>query len=181
MPNAIDIKKYRHRLGYFLASLFVIWQSLVIIIGPSPTSYTMNKIYPVFEPYLTLFHLDNNWAFFAEDPARGTMVHYSILDENNQRHDFPLSETLQRSNPAFSRYTSLFDAIADNNKRYVTSTAQYLCKQHEDLGTRWLTFVLRKQKPFTIEDYRQGRLPLEDAFIRERRLPTVKCASGGKS
>jgi hypothetical protein len=165
---------------YLVATVIVLWQCMAILIGPAPASYSKDKIDQIFSGYLDLFHLNNHWAFFASDPARGTVVRYRIKDGQGRLSQFPLTESLRRTDPTYSRYTSLLDYISDNESIYINSYAQYLCKQHRELEPQWLIFVLREQRRFHASDYRKGLRPLDKKFIRERQLPRIRCTPNGK-
>jgi hypothetical protein len=59
----------RERLACAAMSLLIVWHTLAMGIAPAPESAITASARPLFDPYLTLFRLDNNWAFFAPGRA----------------------------------------------------------------------------------------------------------------
>ena len=162
-------------LRYALASLFVIWHAAAIMIAPAPRSYIKEQIYPWFAPYLTLFYLDNPWAFFAPDPATGRLLRYTLEDAAGQKQDFLLSEALSRLDPASLRYVSLYLSIADKKPGYVDSAAKYLCRQHAALKPHAVAFTVAHQVYIPPIAYRSGVRPLHNGFVHYEFLPPVEC------
>lgn len=158
------------------AALFLLWHSTAMVLTPAPASYLKGLAYPLFEPYVTLFHLDGQWAFFAPNPDAGRQIRYMLLDGAGTRQEFRLTEDLPRASPTFFRYTSLFSAITPDKPSFVASMAAFLCRRHADLKPKRLTFLLREQLRLSPESYLQGHRPLDEDYIRVRTLPPVNCA-----
>ena len=174
-PESLPTPHRLRGLRYVLASLFVVWHAAAIMIAPAPRSYIKEHIYPLFAPYLTLFYLDNPWAFFAPDPATGRLLRYTVEDAAGAKHNFALSESLRRMNPASLRYVSLYLSIADNRPGYVSSAAQYLCRRHAALKPRTLAFTVVHQVYIPPVSYRDGVRPLQDGFVQYEPLRWVEC------
>ena len=166
---------YWRSLIVVIASLFIIWQSLAIIIGPSPGSYVMGKVYPIFKPYLVALHLNNEWGFFAPDPARGTLLRYVVTDPKNTQHVFKLTENLKRSDHGFLRYTSQYLTIGRNNQNFISSATQYLCRRHQSLKPVQLQFFMGHQQTISPDEYVAGHRPLDDDFISIEYLTPMTC------
>lgn len=169
---------WRQYWQYFLtivASLFIVWQSLAIIIGPAPGSYLMSKVYPIFKPYLVALHLNNEWGFFAPDPAKGSLLRYIVTDGTNTQHIFKLTEKLKRSDHGFLRYTSLYLTIGRKNEEYVDSATHYLCHLHKNLNPQKIQFFIGHQQSITPKQFLAGNRPLDDNHMEVEYLPPLLC------
>ena len=59
-------KSLRERLTYTAMSVFVAWHTAAMLFAPAPdNSVIAIALRPVFQPYLSLFRLDNTWDFSA--------------------------------------------------------------------------------------------------------------------
>lgn len=158
-----------------VASLFITWQALAIIIGPAPGSYLMSKVYPIFKPYLVALHLNNEWGFFAPDPAKGTLLRYIVTDSQDNKHIFKLTENLKRSDHGFLRYTSLYLTVGRNNESFVASAKEYLCKKHKSIEAKSIQFFMGHQQSITPEEFIEGHRPLDDAYMDVEYLSVLDC------
>ena len=65
-------KPWRERLIFVAMSVFVVWHTIAMVLAPAPeNSVTVQSLRVVFQPYLTLFKLDNPWDFFAPNVEKG--------------------------------------------------------------------------------------------------------------
>lgn len=175
IEQQIQKKTFKNRFLYLIASIFIVWHSLAIIIGPAPGSYLMSKVYPIFKPYLIAFHINNEWGFFAPDPAKGSLLRYIIVDDKNQEHVFKLTENLRRNGHGFLRYTSLYLTIARNNENFVVSAANYLCAKHNDINSKQIQFFMGHQQAITPDEFIAGHRPLDDKYMSVEYLPSLSC------
>jgi hypothetical protein len=159
----------------WLASAFLLWHCAAMVVAPAPGSYALSKIFPAFWPYLSALHLYNEWSFFAPHPDRGRMLLYTIETADGQSRTYPLTAALQRSDPAFSRYTTLYTEIARQDSPFYEAAADYLCRRHRDIAPVRLTFLVRHQLLLTPDDYKAGKRPLDDEFLEDERLEPVPC------
>jgi hypothetical protein len=165
------------RAATVAASFFLLWHSAATVLAPAPASYLKGLVYPLFEPYITLFHLDGQWAFFAPEPAAGQLVRYLLKDAAGRSREYRLTEDLRRAHPAFFRHTTLLSSITPDKPAFVASMAGFLCRRHADLKPHRLTFLLREQLRLSPESYLQGHRPLDEDYIRVRALPPVRCTN----
>jgi len=168
-------KKYWQVFLSILASIFIVWHAFAIIIGPAPGSYVMSKVYPIFKPYLVALHLNNEWGFFAPDPAKGTLLRYSVTDSNGVEHVFKLTENLRRRDHTFLRYTSLYLTVGRNNEAFVLSAKDYLCRQHADLNPQQLQFFMGHQLSITPDEIIEGHRALDDQHMQIEYLNAINC------
>lgn len=88
----VSSRQWRERLSYAAMSLLVIWHTLAMVVAPSPDSELTWSARKLFEPYLTLFMLENGWSFFAPDVSSHPEFRYIVEDAAGQRHTFVPSE-----------------------------------------------------------------------------------------
>ncbi len=151
------------------------WVALMLV-AAGPGSDTMAKIYPRVEPVLHLFNVDNEWGFFAPNPDVGTVARYRVTDSAGQEHEHALHEALDRWDPMFLRYTTLYMAIVESADTYEAGAARYLCRRHADLEPRTIAIVVAEQAVVTPEDYLAGTGILDGVDIEVR--PARRCPDG---
>src|SRR5688572_32655797 len=98
----------RSRIAYAVGSAAVAWVAAAMIVGAAPGSSTMAKVYPLFQPFLQTFDMQHDWGFFAPDPGTGHVVRYEVRDAGGEVHAFALTEELDRWDPAYFRFTTLY-------------------------------------------------------------------------
>jgi hypothetical protein len=169
----------RSRVAYFLFSLLLAWHALALLVGPAPGSHTMGKIYPVFEPYLRFFHLENYWAFFAPDPASGNLLRYLVVDGEGKEHVFKLTETHHRHEAAYFRHTTFYTAISEQKDlNYTTSFAHWLCRRHAPITPRHVQFFTGQQQRLPRAEYLKGKRPLDEEYTSVRYEAAIPCPTG---
>ena len=112
LPGAVMFAKtWRGRLTYAALSVFLAWHTMAMVIAPAPDVSAAVKAARVpFQPYLTLFRLDNLWDFFAPDVGRGAQFRYIIEDKSGNHHPFKPTEDLNWFHPTFFWFWSWFNA-----------------------------------------------------------------------
>jgi hypothetical protein len=148
----------------------------VMLIGAGPGSDTMSKVYPVVEPLLDFLNIDNEWGFFAPNPDVGTVVRYRVVDGSGATHELELHESLDRLDPMFLRYTTLYIAIVENADDYEPGAVRYLCRRHADLEPRSIAIVVAEQAVVTPEEFVAGTGILDGLDIEIR--PARRCPDG---
>src|SRR5262249_3419303 len=105
----------RERLTYIVMSVFVVWHSLAIVIGPAPeSSVTVQGLRVLLRPYLTLLRLDNAWDFFSPTVSsmRMSQFRYVIEDEVGNEFTFMPDAEFGAFNPAYFWFRDWHDAIS---------------------------------------------------------------------
>jgi hypothetical protein len=166
---------WRRAFGLAIGSAFLLWHSLVLLIGCAPPSYSVSQIYPFFAPYIEFLHLDGGWSFFAPDPNTGRLVRYSVRSADGVTRAYRLTENLQRSDRAYLRFTTLSAAVRPDYPEVIHSVAQRLCRQHASENPQSVQFTLARQTRITPEEYEAGHRPLDADFLRLEDLPAVTC------
>lgn len=160
---------------YLLASLFLVWHTLALVIGPAPGSSLMGHIYPAFVPWLNSLNLNNQWGFFAPDPHAGSLPRYIVESADGGEQVVRLSETLQRSDAGFLRYSSLYLSLARQREPYLQAAAQYLCRQHRAQVPIAIHFFVGHQLRVGPEQYREGARPLQDDYMTVEYFEPIAC------
>ena len=168
-------KRWRGLLTYTVMSVFVGWHTLAMMVGPAPDSDSMRWFYPPFKPYLTVFHLNGGWAFFAPNVLRGVLLRYTLEDTTGKRHVFEPTMTMNRIGPLNLRITLQYRNLMIFPQIYGDAAAAGLCRQHASLHPVAISFVAIEQKAFWPKDYKNGKRPLDAAFVTVKPLKRVQC------
>ncbi len=177
-------KRWRGRLIYTVMSVFVGWHTLAMLAGPVPRADSerwprINALFGVirtpFIPYLTLFRLDGTWGFFAPNVKNGSWLRYVVEDATGQRHIFEPAMPLRRFDPLYLRIEQQYRELIDDPETFGDSAAAMLCRQHASLNPVAIAFVEIKQKDFRPDDHKDGKRPLDAAFVTVNPLKRVQC------
>src|SRR5262245_640379 len=124
-------KPLRERLIYGALSVFLAWHTLATIIAPAPdNSVIMVAVRPIFQPYLSLFRLDNPWDFFAPSVSRGSLFRYVVEDASGGRQTFTPAQDLNWYHPQYFWQRARYYAIMDAPDTYADDAAALLCRKH---------------------------------------------------
>jgi hypothetical protein len=169
----------RQKLLYFFASVFLIWHSFALVIGPAPQSYMRDGLYNIFKPYLSLFRLNNAWAFYAPEPDLGGVLNYKVINKDGDAHEFDIyAEQLDKWSASYFRYNAFFNNIAwdsEEYRRYRESYTQYLCRRHSELSPQSIVLVRITQTPLSYKDYVNGARPLDPDFALAQPDEPARC------
>lgn len=169
----------RQKILYFLASVFLLWHSLALIIGPAPQSYIRDNLYSIYEPYLSLFRLNNAWAFYAPEPDLGGVLNYKVITKDGNAHDFDIyADQLDKWSTSYFRYNAFFNNIeleSDEYLSYRQSYTQYLCRKHRALSPQSIVLIRVAQTPLSYEDYINGAQPLDPNFVQTYPSEPTRC------
>lgn len=150
------------------------WHAAAILLGPAPGSYLKAQIDPWTLPYLRLLNLDNRWAFFAPDPAAGLIVSVRYRWADGSLREAQLTRALERSHPAYLRYSSLLSAIARPSQGVAASAARHLCHLYTEATA--LQFVVERQTAPGADEVAAGASPLEPRFLVSSESEPYVCA-----
>lgn len=178
--RGVDSEQKR-KITLGVGSVFLCWHVLVLVFATVPeNSYIRDKLEPLFAPYMSLFQLYNNWHFYAPDPrATGQVLRYTVESRSGKQTVFSLSESHQRLDPAFFRYTVFASGLVQRGQYpHFYSVAQFLCHKHADLGPARILFTANFQLPYKREDYYAGLHPLDERFLRKVDTMYIPCEVG---
>ena len=169
----------RQKILYLIASVFLIWHTFALLIGPAPQSYIRDNLLGIYEPYLSVFRLNNAWAFYAPEPDLGGVLNYKVLDNDGNEHQFDIyHDYLDRWSASYFRYNAFFNNIEWNSaeyRRYRKSYIQYLCRKHSNLSPKSIALIRIAQIPLSPEDYINGARPLDPDFTESRPSEPTRC------
>lgn len=155
----------RRRIIVVTQSLFLLWHSLALVVGPAPGSYSMGKIYPAFKPYLEFLQMDNSWGFFSPEPGPGIVLRYDIEDTSGREYHFKPFEGTDRTGSIGLRRSALGYRLSLDDS-FKESFARLLCRKHANLASVKVRLILIRQKLLSPEAYASGHRPLDEDFIR---------------
>ncbi len=163
----------RTRWVYGGASVLIGAYVTGLVLATAPSSAVVDDTYELAYPALELANVNNSWGFFSPDPGPGDLPRYEVVDGDGVRHEFMWMEELDRWDPAYFRYTTLYVAIIDAPELYGDGAARFLCERHRSLNPRKITFTVAHQVDVLPEDYLAGRGIMDDA--RVERLFSRRC------
>lgn len=167
----------RQRLAYAAMSLLVVWHGLAMVVAASPESAIARSARPLFDPYLTLFRLDNKWGFFAPNVDQGFQFRYVVEDASGKRHAFIPADQLSRFHPTSLWIKDRYKTVMMFPETHGEVAAAALCREHAALQPVSVTLLEVEQKEFWPEHQLSGKHPLDPEFVTINTLMTVRCAA----
>lgn len=165
----------RGRLAYAAMSLLLVWHSLAIVVAASPDNAITRSARLLFEPYLTLFRLKNEWSFYAPDVRVEPEFRYVVEDASGERHTFVPADKLSRYLPTNIWVKDWYIHVMDNPETYGEFVAAYLCREHASLHPVSITLLELDQNEFSPQAQLSGKHPFDPEFFDEKTLATVQC------
>lgn len=171
-------QELRQRLVFMAMSAFVVWHAMAIMIAPaSDNSALVQSLRRVFDPYLTLFRLNNRWDFYAPNVVRGHQLRYIVESADGERRIVTPTDDWGWHHPGYWWFRAWNDAIIAFPERYADRTIASLCRQHAASRPAAITLLLVQQQEFTPEDHLAGRHPLDAEFVVESTIKRGPCPS----
>jgi hypothetical protein len=153
----------------------VVWQSLAMIVSVTPESALSSFVRPIFDPYLTLFRLENGWGFFAPNVEQGLQFRYVVEDASGARHEFTPTDKLSRYDPTWIWMSDRFRMVMFEPEKYGDAFGQSVCREQAALNPVSVTLIAVDQERFWPEDWSAGNNPLDPAFVKQRTFKVVRC------
>jgi hypothetical protein len=169
------LKRARSPLAYAAMSALLVWHCIAMVVASAPDSLLTHSARALFNPYLTLLRLDNNWGFFAPEVPIGYQFRYAIEDAAGRRHDFTPDEALSRFHPNSIWLRDRYKTIMQEPEVYAEAAAAAICREHAALRPVAVTLIEVEQKEFWPEDRLNGKHPLDPEFVNVTELKTVPC------
>ena len=172
-----------HRFGLTILSIFILWHAIAItIVGPFGNSHLRRNLMQVYQDYLAIFHLDRAWAFYSPNPVPGSMLSYQTTAATGEQQTYPLSHARGKFAHAYFRYTNFYaylfsDPTYSQQRGYDKSVANFLCRQHPASNIKEIHILLLSQKLVSFEDYREGKRPLDEAYLTKAVLGPYPCSA----
>lgn len=169
-------QQWRERLTYTAMSVIVAWHTLAMVIAPAPDdNLIVLSARRLFQPYLSLFRLDNRWDFFAPDVNRGLRLRYDIEDAAGKLHAITPDNELSWFHPNFFWFGSWYFAIMESPDIHGDAAAAYFCARHASLRPVAVTFLKIEEKAISPMDHGAGKRPSDPEFVTVNTLKRIKC------
>ena len=169
-------KELRERLVYMAMSALVVWHTIAMMVAPaSDSSVLVGSLRTVFDPYLTLFRLDNKWNFYAPEIGRGHQLRYVVESADGARRTFTPTDEWNWHHPGYWWFRAWNDAIIASPDVYGDAVVATLCQKHADLKPAAITLLVIREQIFTPVDHRNGKHPMDADFVVEDTLKQAKC------
>jgi len=159
-------------------SLLLVWHSAAIVVAAAPDSVITQAATSLFQPYFSLFRLQNEWSFYAPDVRVEPEFRYVVEDTSGQQHLFIPAAELSRYLPTDIWVKDWYIHVMDNPDTYSTFVGIYLCREHASLHPASVTLLEVDQKDFLPEDQLSGKHPFDPEFTDQKTLATVPCSNG---
>jgi hypothetical protein len=168
--------RWRAPLAYAAMSLLVVWHTVAMVVAAAPESDITRAARPLFDPYLTLFRLDNQWGFFAPNVSTGSQFRYIVENADGNRQTFTPDERLSRFHPTSIWFRDRYVAVMERSETFGEAAAAALCQEHAALRPVSVTLLAVDQKAFGPADRLAGKHPLDPEFVNVVTLKTVRCS-----
>ncbi len=156
-------------------SLLVVWHTLAMVVAPMPDNAITDPARVLFEPYLTLFRIENIWNFFAPNVRVDPTFRYVVEDASGQFHTISPLDKLSRFHPSEIWIKDWYIGVIDDAETFGDTVAATLCREHAALHPVRITLLEIDQTDFSPEDQRSGKHPSDPEFADEKTLATVEC------
>ena len=169
------LKRAHSPLAYVAMSVLVVWHCIAMVVATAPDSQLTQSARALFDPYLTLFGLDQNWGFFAPDVPTGFQFRYTVEDAAGARHAFTPDEALSRFHPDSIWLRDRYKTVMRDPETYAQAAATAICREHAALRPVSVTLIDVEQNEFTPADRLQGKHPLDPEFVSVTELKAIPC------
>lgn len=156
-------------------SLLLVWHTAAMVVAAAPDSAITRAASSLFQPYLSLFRLQNEWSFYAPDVRVEPEFRYVVEDASAQPHTFVPADKLSRYLPTDIWVKDWYIHVMDNPETYSKFVAAYLCREHASLHPVSITLLEIDQKDFLPRNQLSGKHPFDPEFLDEKTLATVRC------
>jgi hypothetical protein len=171
---AMISKEWRERLIFLAMSLFVAWHTFAMLVAPN-SSATAQSLRTVLQPYLSLFRLDSNWAFFAPSAGKHSQFRYVVTDADGREHTFLPGQQVNWYLPTDMWFKNWYYTIIESPEIFSDFFAAMACREHAALKPASVTLLAIQEQDFSPEDHLRGKHPLDPEFIAVVTLKHVAC------
>ena len=170
-------KSWRERLTFTAMSAFIVWHVAAMIVAPMPDDGALPKaLRAFFQPYLSLFRLDNRWDFFAPEIGKNAILRYVVKDASGKEYTFIPARELNWFTPEYIWFQDWYGAVMDFPDLYADDFAALFCKKHAALNPVSITFQQIQEQDYAPDDWLAGKKPLDPEFVKITDVQTVNCA-----
>jgi hypothetical protein len=180
--RALNYVKWRRRVVYFAMSFVVGWHALAVILAPAPdNNETLQSVRHVFQPYLSMLRLDNDWSFFAPSVGKHAQFRYIVEDADGTNHTFVPTEERSSSlsgHVMWREFKYLYEGIMEEPDGRGDAIGTFLCRKHASLRPLSVLLLEVREQDFSRADFLRGKRPLDPEFIIVNPLRRVDCPGG---
>jgi hypothetical protein len=167
---------WRKRATYAAMSLLVVWHTLAMVVAPAPGfSDLVRGLRVVFEPYLTLFALDNDWDFFAPEVGKDSFLRYVIKDDAGVEHSFDSDASLNWFHPSSIWLRGWYSAVLNFPDDFGEEIGALFCREHAELHPVSITLFEVAEQNFGPLDRLSGKRPLDPEFVDVTEVKSFEC------
>jgi hypothetical protein len=170
-------KQWRQRLLYTIMSMFVAWHTIAILLAPfqvQERSGTPPSFRFLVQAYITLFRLENTWAFFAP-VGRSHQFRYIIEDSTGNTHTFVPMKEFRWYHPRYAWFERTYWGLMTSRGLYSDYFAASFCRLHASLIPVAVTLQEILEEDFRPEDHLRGLHPLDPNFVTVDTIRSIPC------
>jgi hypothetical protein len=157
-------------------SAFVVWHTIAMMIAPgSDNSLLVQELRRVYDPYLSLFRLNNRWDFYAPNVGRSHQLRYVVEGADGARETFVPTDDWHWYHPGYWWFRAWNDAIIASPDDYADIMIATLCRKHAASRPAAITLTVLQQLGFAPADHLSRRHPLDPEFVEESTLRRGPC------
>jgi hypothetical protein len=167
--------RWRKRLFYTAASLFVVLHTVTLLVGPMPDSVLKTGLLDVLHPYAAPLRLTSTWDFYAPGIGFGTQFRYTVEDSGGENHTYIPAANISGFDPLYWWSSEWYKTVVKYPDDYANIAGALLCKEHASLRPVAITLTHIQQKAFSITDQLDGKHPIDPEFFEENIIERVEC------
>jgi hypothetical protein len=174
--KSLMAKMWRERVMYAAMSLFVAWHTVAMVVAPAPAfTDLVHGLRIVFEPYLDLFALDNDWNFFAPEVGMDSFLRYVIKDGAGVEHSFDSDADFNWLRPSSIWFRAWYLAVINDPEDFGEEFAALFCHQHAKLHPIAIKLLEVEEQDYGPQDRLHGKQRFDPEFIKVTELKSFKC------
>lgn len=131
VPNGKSLRGLKAGL-----SLLLVFQLLVMVLGPNGRNYLGEKVAPIMNPYLAFFELTQQWSFFAPEPGPPPVfIEYALLNARGAelgKGRFPDMEHPPYLRERLNRRIAATEYMMQDERRAERIMLPYLCRKYPE-------------------------------------------------
>ena len=169
-------KLWRQRLGYAAMSVFAAWHTMAMVIAPAPDGSEMvQAARHVFQPYMSLFRVDNLWDFFAPNVEKQSQLRYTIENAAGESQTFEPASENSWFLPGFFWHRAYYSGVIETPEDHADSLMALFCRQHAKFNPVSITLLKVEEGDFAPADQLAGKHPMDPEFVTISTVKSAQC------
>lgn len=166
---------WRGRLISLVASLFLAWHVVAVVIAPLQESNALvDPLRAIYRPYLNLVGLDTTWDFFSPI-GKGHQFRYVVEDNDGNEHTFIPIKDFFWYFPGHRWFERVYQTIMTYPDTYAEFFGDLYCREHASMQPVAVRLLEIQEKDFRPADHLRGDHPLDPDFVTVNTLLRVIC------